>query len=829
MINWIKKYKFSLLLLVLLTGMSLILYKDYIFGGKLFLFEDFGSDSVRISLPTYIYYFDWFRSGMPLWSDKMGIGTSILSHGEIVFDPFTYILYLFGRNSIIYMFVYLVVVKIILSGFFFWLFIGKYSNYKFSPFSKIIGSLTYAFGGYMLVMGQNFVFGTIYVYLPLILYGFELWLQDKKKLLFIFILFATALYFYYLFYMTAFFVGVYAIFRYFSLYTYEKKHFFSYLFSIAGYGLLALGLSAFYWLPAAILTSSNLRVASGAPPIDSLFTFDPTVMLTVFARLLGIDSLGNVMNYAGYNTDYYELPLYCGVITALLIPQVFCEADKRKKAAYGILSILLAMLLFVPFFSYVMNGFSAITYRWAYILSFSFSLFIATAVNIVYEKRKINFKLLFITGGFLFAASLLAINHLDFTSIKADNLYIQLELYKHYPLVRKLFLINLKVFIKDYILIIFYIVLTFLFFRTRYKKVIKVIILIVVCSELLWFPARSINDRLTTTPDPVKNHLGYFDNTNSAVRYLDNIDNSFYRVDKSYDSVKSEFGRIPSDNEAMVQDYRGIKSYNSNNQPNYIRFLQNAGVFVVDPKLQIPAGVKPQDIIGADLNFINGVGDRYLLQSFLGVKYYLTKSDQPKLNLPQYYHYITTTDGINIYKNSNYLPLGFTFDQYIINTDFQKLDNHAKDLALLSFVIINEQDSFIKKGNLSDLKNNDSQQAISKLVKERRANSYQITSYQDDAIKGKITTKQKSILVFTIPYDKGWSASVDGHKIQIEKIDNGLIGIPIDIGEHTVDLDYFPSGMKTGIVISCITLVLFIVFAFYNKYMPKKLWERLQN
>src|SRR3990167_2734169 len=100
--DYIKHHKYFLLLIAILSCMSLLLYRQYVFGGKLFLFEDFGSDSVRVSLPTYIYLFDWFKNGMPLWSDKMGIGTSVLSHSEIILDPFTYILFLLGRNGIIY-------------------------------------------------------------------------------------------------------------------------------------------------------------------------------------------------------------------------------------------------------------------------------------------------------------------------------------------------------------------------------------------------------------------------------------------------------------------------------------------------------------------------------------------------------------------------------------------------------------------------------------------------------------------------------------------------------------------------------------------------------
>jgi len=122
-ISFLRKHKYFFLLSLILVGMCLILYRHYVFGGRLFLFEDLGSDSVRVLLPTYIFLFDWFRHGMPLWSDQMGIGTSVFSHAEVVFDPFTYILFILGRNGIIHMFIYMVIIKIILAGLFFWIFL----------------------------------------------------------------------------------------------------------------------------------------------------------------------------------------------------------------------------------------------------------------------------------------------------------------------------------------------------------------------------------------------------------------------------------------------------------------------------------------------------------------------------------------------------------------------------------------------------------------------------------------------------------------------------------------------------------------------------------
>ncbi len=814
--NFLINHRYFLLLNAILICMSLFLYREYVFGGKLFLFEDFGSDSVRVSLPTYIYFFDWFRSGMPLWSDKMGIGTSILSHADIIFDPFTYILYAFGKSKIIYMFVYMVVIKIILSGIFFWIFLGKY---KLSPYAKIIGAITYAFGGYMIVMGQNYVFGTIYVYLPLILLGFEMWLQDKKAWLLILMLTLTVLYFYYFFYMTAIYFFMYSIFRYFTIYNFKIKHFLKYIFSLAGYGMIAMGLSAFYWLPSLALTFNNLRVGPSLPPLENMFIFNSSMVLTTLGRLFGYDTLGSPTIYLGYGTDYFQLATFFGIITIVLIPQIFCETNRRKKIAYGIFFIVILALLFIPFFSYLFNGFSDFTYRWIYIINFSLALLLSIAVNLIYEKMRINYKILFITAISLCAISLIVIDSLS--PLKGENLYSQLRLYKNFEVMRNSLLYYLRIYLKDYFFIALYVVLTILFFRTRFKKIIKIIILGLICLELIWFPSYFINDRLTTNPDPVKNKLGYYDNTNSAVRYLKKIDNSIYRLDKSYDSVKSEFGMIPSDNESMVQDYMGLKSYNANNQPNYIRFLQYSDIFVKYYKYIPPKGMRPEDIKDPNLNYINGVGNRYLLQSFLGVKYYLTKGG---VKPPSYYRYLTTIQGIDIYKNYYSLPLGFTFDRFITQDEFMSLNSQKKDLALLSLVVvdnINNLSSILVKDNIKRLNDIKSEAEISELIKQRRTNDLKLTSYKDDNITGKISVRNNKILVLTVPYDEGWTIYIDGSKNTPLKVDNGLIGIKLSPGNHIVQLKYFPPMMKLGIIISISTLLLFALLMIYKKILLK--------
>jgi len=295
-------------------------------------------------------------------------------------------------------------------------------------------------------------------------------------------------------------------------------------------------------------------------------------------------------------------------------------------------------------------------------------------------------------------------------------------------------------------------------------------------------------------------------------------------LDKSYDSVKSEYGIIPSDNEAMAQNYRGLKNYVSNNQPNYIRFLQKADIFVYYPNPNFPPakGMKPEDFKDANLNYINGVGNRYILQTFLGVKYYLTNKYFDG-QLPGYFHYVKTVDGISIYVNDYYLPLGMTFDNFITSNEFAKLNNSSKDLALLSFVVIDdpkELGNIISRSDASKL-SEISPENIGNIIGDRRKDSLKLIFYKEDSLKGRISIVGNKILVLTIPYDKGWTAYVDGSKVVTLKVENGLTGIKLSPGKHIVELKYFPQGMTAGIIISLVTLLLLLIIAKFKKKISK--------
>ena len=97
----------------------------------------------------------------------------------------------------------------------------------------------------------------------------------------------------------------------------------------------------------------------------------------------------------------------------------------------------------------------------------------------------------------------------------------------------------------------------------------------------------------------------------------------------------------------------------------------------------------------------------------------------------------------------------------------------------------------------------------SEMVRGLSTSELTVTSYDSQNMSGTIDVKKDGVLLLTIPYDKGWSATVDGEETEINAISNALMGIKLSKGEHTIALHYELVGLKAGIAVSTIAFALF--------------------
>lgn len=106
-----------------------------------------------------------------------------------------------------------------------------------------------------------------------------------------------------------------------------------------------------------------------------------------------------------------------------------------------------------------------------------------------------------------------------------------------------------------------------------------------------------------------------------------------------------------------------------------------------------------------------------------------------------------------------------------------------------------------------------------------KADSLQVESFTDTKISGTIDVSDNGILYTSIPYDEGWTVTVDGKEIDkndLLAIGDALLAIRIDGGSHTIELSYTPKGMFIGIGISVFALAVVILLLFWNRSKGQK-------
>lgn len=111
---------------------------------------------------------------------------------------------------------------------------------------------------------------------------------------------------------------------------------------------------------------------------------------------------------------------------------------------------------------------------------------------------------------------------------------------------------------------------------------------------------------------------------------------------------------------------------------------------------------------------------------------------------------------------------------------------------------------------------------LSRYCKKLQEESGSLEKIRDSYLVGSLDASHDGRLFFTIPYDEGWALTVDGTETPLESDAGFFMSAPIAAGAHNYELKFFPCGMKTGIAVSCVGLMLTAVFAIVDMRWRKR-------
>ncbi len=223
--------------------------------------------------------------------------------------------------------------------------------------------------------------------------------------------------------------------------------------------------------------------------------------------------------------------------------------------------------------------------------------------------------------------------------------------------------------------------------------------------------------------------------------------------------------------------------------------------------------------------------DNYAIRNLLSVRYVLNlNGEEPfelsgKTKMPDY-KLIDMQSSHSIYENTNYIPLGFCYDYYVDYAYSDSLTESLRANMMLKGVLLTDEqiERFSDRLIPLDTSNGlyydyETAATDSKVLAQNSADSF---AYTDYGFKATFNSDKDTLAFFSVPYDHGWTAFVNGKEVKIEKVNVGFMAIPISAGHSEIEFRYSTPGIYTGLTITCISTFIFIVYLIICAATKKK-------
>lgn len=775
-----------------ICGIGFIVYYPYLIHHNLYLFADVANDSIWLFWPIKIHLSEYLRSeGWPLWSFSVGIGKDIFN---LLDDPFSLLHMLYEPEDVGYGFGWIQYLKVLCAGLFFYTW---FRLLGLSRYATIFGATGLAFSAHMIIRGNWSHYATEVVVVGFALMAIELFVTKRVWHLVPFALvFLIIRGVFHTYVWTLVLLG-YTVLRLWVFYGNRYRKQFEALGKMILLYCLGLLISAAVLLPNFYALWGSARVSGEGASYGGLLSTpvltvnEPKEWLSSLFSLFAPDLLGRGSYYAGW-CNYLEGPhLYAGLFILLLFPQVIYARSSRVRWVVATSLLVTALYLIVPWARYSLNAFAGEYYKTS---SFWVSIFLCCAAVIALDNlvrnRKLNLPLLLFTYAGLMGAMLL----LWRSSFVAQHIG------------------GADYYVYEQVLVLLSLYAVFLAFL-KYERLrgygMSMLLLVLAC-EVALFAGGSSQDRLALRGDSIKTGGYFYEDSLEAIRKIQSDDEQFYRIERVSSAV--------SLNDALGQNYYGLKSYHSFNSTAYLRFLGKQGFNI------------NYELIKKNTAYITGLNQRDVMETLLSVKYYLALEEDVPL-VPEGYDMIDTVGRYNIYRNTHFLPLGFVYYAVATESEALKLSSKQRELlALEAAIVADPMAELLGFPLVSDERVQQLQQytdtsqrlARSQLVQEKynqlRTNSLKFSHFSHNSFDGTIELDQPGLLFLSIPDEEGWSYLVDGKEQEVVRTHFGLTGIVLPAGVSHVQGKYFPPLLATGLMLSSLGLAIYFLFLIVTPF-----------
>ena len=281
-------------------------------------------------------------------------------------------------------------------------------------------------------------------------------------------------------------------------------------------------------------------------------------------------------------------------------------------------------------------------------------------------------------------------------------------------------------------------------------------------------------------------------------------------LDISYETDKAEYFRTDIskdyDNYPMFWGLSSMRCFQSVVSPSVMEFYDKIGI-----KRDVASRPEPE---------------HYTIRGLCSVKYYFDKlTDSKKTETQPFsmpgFAYLKTENGFDVYENQYFIPMGFTYDNYVLTEDFEKKPDMAKERMLIHALVLTPEQAQQYQGIIQPVENPEKytiseKEYLSECERHQQKCCYDF-QYDAKHFSAKINLPEEKLVFFSVPYDDGWTASINGNLVQVEKVSNGFMAVKCEKGENQIVFSYHLPGLKAGVTVSLAGLVLFLVYLLTAK------------